>query len=212
VSGIGLLGGTFDPIHYGHLAIAETARDALDLACVTFIPAGAPPHKPDRPISASEHRLAMVELAVADNTSFGVSRIEIDRSGPSYAVDTLEALTDEARARGEPAAFTFILSAEAFRDLPTWREPRRLLELCRMAVVPRADQEPPARDWMAEHFPDLEDRMIVLDGPHVRLSASEIRDLASRGRSIRYLVPAPVERYIEEHHLYRSEPWRKSRS
>src|SRR5688572_3416619 len=121
VSGIGLLGGTFDPIHYGHLAIAETARDALDLACVTFIPAGAPPHKPNRPISASEHRLAMVERAVADNPSFGVSRIEIDRSGPSYAVDTLEALTDEARAQGGPADFTFILSAEAFRDLPTWR-------------------------------------------------------------------------------------------
>jgi nicotinate-nucleotide adenylyltransferase len=212
VSAVGLLGGTFDPIHYGHLAIGEAVREALGLSCVMFVPAGVPPHKPDRPITTADHRLAMVELAVADNPAFGVSRIEIDRAGPSYAVDTLEALGEDARARGEPADFTFILSAEAFRELPTWHEPRRLLELCRMAVVPRGDQGPPDRAWLEEHFPGLEDRVVALDGPHVRLSASEIRELASLGRSIRYLVPPPVERYIQEHDLYESDPWRKKPS
>jgi nicotinate-nucleotide adenylyltransferase len=212
VSGVGLLGGTFDPIHYGHLAIAQTARDILGLSCVTFVPARMPPHKPGRPITDAAHRLAMVELAIADNPAFGVSRIEIDRAGPSYAVDTLEALTTESRAQGAPPDFTFILSAEALRELPTWREPRRLLELCRMAVVPRGDEQPPDRAWLAQHFPGQEDRFVVLDGPHLRVSASEIRDLASRGRSIRYLVPPPVERYLEEHHLYEGELWRKNRS
>lgn len=210
MSRVGVLGGTFDPVHYGHLAIGETAREALDLSCVLFIPAGMPPHKPDRTITAPLHRLAMVELAIADNPSFGVSRIEIERVGPSYAVETMSALVDEAVSDGRPDEFTFILSAEAFRELPSWREPRRLLELCHMAVVPRPGARPPGRSWMEEHFPGLEDRLIVLDGPHLRISASEIRDLASRGRSIRYLVPPPVERYIEEHHLYESELWRKN--
>lgn len=212
MSGVGLLGGTFDPIHYGHLAIAESARDILGLTCVTFIPAGRPPHKPGRPISDAEHRLAMVELAVADNPAFAVSRIEIDRAGPSYAVDSLEALTAEARAHGQPADFTFILSAEAVDELPTWHDPTRLLELCRVAVVPRGDLQPPGRTWLTKQFPGQEERFVSLDGPHVRISASEIRDLASRGRSIRYLVPPPVERYVEEHHLYDSDLWRKNRS
>ena len=210
MSRVGVLGGTFDPVHYGHLAIGETAREALDLSCVLFIPAGMPPHKPDRTITAPLHRLAMVELAIADNPSFGVSGIEIERVGPSYAVETMSELVDAAVSDGRPDEFTFILSAEAFRELPSWREPRRLLELCHMAVVPRPGARPPGRSWMEEHFPGLEDRLIVLDGPHLRISASEIRDLASRGRSIRYLVPPPVERYIEEHHLYESELWRKN--
>lgn len=210
MTAVGLLGGTFDPIHYAHLAIAERARDVLGLSCVQFVPAGLPPHKPGRLITPPEHRLAMVELAIADNPAFAVSRIELDRVGPSYAVDTLTALTEDARAAGRDDEFTFILSAEALRELPTWREPRRLLELCRMAVVPRGDLPAPGRPWMEEHFPGLVDRLVVLDGPHIRLSASEIRDLASRGRSIRYLVPPAVERYVEEHHLYESDLWRKN--
>ncbi len=182
-----------------------------------FIPAGAPPHKPDRPISPAEHRLAMVELAVADNASFGVSRVEIDRTGPSYAVDTLEALTDEARAQGEPADFTFILSAEAFRDLPTWREPRRLLELCRMAVVPRADQEPPSRDWMGEHFPGQEDRMVaprraprspvlVRDpGPGVPWPVDPV-SRATAGRAVHRGASSVPERTLEEEPIVTEPP------
>jgi len=118
---IGILGGTFDPIHVAHLAIAEEAREALGLAKVVFIPAALPPHKVDRPVSEPRHRLAMVELAIADNPAFEASRVELDRTGPSYTADTLERLALDG------ADLVLILSAEAFRELRTWHEPQRIL-------------------------------------------------------------------------------------
>lgn len=208
---IAILGGTFDPIHVAHLAVAEEVREALGLERILFVPAGLPPHKPDRPISPAHHRVAMVQAAIADNPAFSVSRVEVDRAGPSYAVDTLEALAAEARANSRQPDFTFILSVEAFRELPTWREPHRLLTLCRMAVVPRGGARAPGRAWLEEHIPGQEDRVTFLDGPVIRLSASQIRERVAAGRSIRYLVPPPVAAYIAEHHLYESDPWRKNR-
>lgn len=208
---VGILGGTFDPIHVGHLAIAEAVRDALELELVLFIPAGIPPHKPGRIITAVEHRVAMVELAIAGNHAFELSRIDVDRPGPSYAVDTLELLVAEAHAAGYEPDFTFILSAEAFVELPTWRDPRRLLSLCRMAVVPRAGRLGPGAAWIEEHFPGQEDRVTLLDGPIIDVSASEIRARVAQGRSIRYLVPDAVIAYIADHALYAPEPRRKNR-
>jgi nicotinate-nucleotide adenylyltransferase len=199
---IGVLGGTFDPIHHGHLAVAESVRETLGLERVLFVPAGAPPHKPDRPVSDGEHRAAMVALAIADNPAFELSRVELDRGGPSYTVDTLAILSSTARAAGGRADFTFILSAEAFAEILTWHEPRRLLQLARVAVVPRGEARLPARAWLAEHFPGQEDRVTLLDGPRFRVSGTEIRALAAAGRSVRYLVPASVARYISERRLY----------
>ncbi len=209
---IGILGGTFDPIHYGHLAIAEEVREALGLERVLFVPSGIPPHKPDRPISPARDRVAMVELAIADNPSFELSRIEVDRPGPSFAVDTLELLVAEALATGRRADFTFILSTEAFVELPTWRDPDRLLELCRMAVVPRAGRRGPGADWVERHFPGREDRVSFLDGPNLVLSSTVLRRRVANGRSIRYLVPDAVIAYIGDHALYTSESWRNDRS
>jgi nicotinate-nucleotide adenylyltransferase len=208
---IGILGGTFDPIHVAHLAVAEEAREVLGLERILFVPAGLPPHKPGRPISPAHHRVAMAQAAIADNPAFAISRIEVDRLGPSYAVDTLEALAAEERASGREPDLTFILSVEAFRELPSWREPRRLLALCRMAVVPRGGARAPGRAWLAEHLPGQEDRIAFLDGPQIRLSASQVRERVAAGRSIRYLVPPPVAAYIAEHHLYESDSWRKNR-
>lgn len=208
---IGILGGTFDPIHVAHLAVAEEAREAIGLERLLFVPAGLPPHKPERPISPAHHRLAMVEAAIADNPAFAVSRIEVDRAGPSYAVDTLEILAARERTDGREPDLTFILSVEAFRELPRWREPRRILALCRMAVVPRGGARAPGRGWLEEHVPGQEDRVTFLDDPHIRLSASEVRERVAAGRSIRYLVPPPVAAYIAAHHLYESEPRRKNR-
>jgi nicotinate-nucleotide adenylyltransferase len=202
---IGVLGGTFDPIHIAHLAIAEEAREALGLEKVLFVPAAMPPHKVDRPVSDPAHRLAMLELAIADNPAFEVSRIELDRSGPSYTVDTLEAL-----ASG-PADPVLIMSAEAFRDLRTWRRPERILELARIAVVPRDGFPDANRAFLAEHFPGFEDRAVFLPGPRLRLSASELRDRAANGRSLRYLVPDAVAAYIGDHALYSDPIWRKNR-
>jgi nicotinate-nucleotide adenylyltransferase len=194
---LGIFGGTFDPIHIAHLAVAEAARDALGLDQVLFIPAGRPPHKSGRPITPAEHRLTMVELAIAGNGAFATSRIEIDREGPSYTVDTLEAFA------AETADLTLILSAEAFLELPTWREPRRVLDLARLAVAPREGYGEATQAFLDEHFPGAEPRAVFLDGPRLRLSASELRTRAAGGRSLRYLVPDAVADHIGDHALYR---------
>lgn len=195
----GVLGGTFDPVHYGHLAIAEQTRESLALAGVLFVPAGTPPHKPSSIVWPAEHREAMVALAIADNPCFRLSRVELERPGPSFAVDTVERLRREST--GE---FVFILSMEVLSTLPTWRDPGRLLELCRVAVVPRPDYPALGREWVAHHFPEREDRILFMSGPRLGHSASDIRRRVEEGRSIRYLVPPSVERYIAEHALYRS--------
>lgn len=201
---MGVMGGTFDPIHLGHLTVAEQTREALDLARVLFVPAGQPPHKRDREVSPARHRVAMVELAVSDNPRFRVSRIEVDRAGPSFAVDTLAILAARADEEGRERP-VFILSVEALAGFPTWRDPRMILELCRVAVVPRRGTAAPGRSWLSERFPGQEDRFVFLDGPHLGHSATDIRARVATDRSIRYLVPPAVQAYIEEHRLYRPD-------
>ena len=200
---LGILGGTFDPIHIAHLAVAEEAREALELDEILFIPAGMPPHKRERSITPGEARLAMLELAIADNPAFVASRIELDRDGPSYTVDTLEALRAERMAAGHGPDLVLIVSAEAFADFTTWREPVRILELATVAVAPRDGFPDATRDAVARDFPGFEDRVVLLDGPRLRLSASDLRARAAAGRSLRYLVPDAVAAHIEDHALYR---------
>ena len=199
---VGIMGGTFDPVHIGHLAAAEEARDALGLERILFVPAGIPPHKRARDITEAAHRVAMLELAIVGNEAFGLSRVELDRAGPSYTLDTVEQLAAETRRAAGEADLTVILSAESFRGLPTWHQPERLLALARIAVVPRGGFPPPGRAWLEQHFPGCEARVSFLDAPHLRLSATEIRDRVGAGRSIRYLVPDAVIAYIEDHGLY----------
>jgi nicotinate-nucleotide adenylyltransferase len=202
---IGVFGGTFDPIHVAHLAVAEEAAEALGLERVLFIPAGRPPHKPGREITPAEHRFAMVELAIAGNERFAIDRLEMDRAGPSYTVDTLEALRASRVAAGASPDLTLILSAEAFLGLMTWREPRRVMELARVVVAPRDGFPDAGPDFLAEHMPDLPDvagRATFLDAPRLRLSASQLRVRAAAGRSLRYLVPDAVVAYIGDHSLY----------
>jgi nicotinate-nucleotide adenylyltransferase len=193
----GILGGTFDPVHYAHLAIAEQTREALGLDGVMFIPAGQPVHKPMARASA-EDRLHMLELATADNPAFVVSRLEVDSSREGYSVNTLEQLTAER----PQDRFVLIMSSEAASALPTWRGPERLLALSQVAVVPRLGYEMPSREWLATHFPGHEDRFVFVDASRLGHSATEIRARIADGRSIRYLVPPAVEAYIGQHHLY----------
>lgn len=193
---LGLMGGTFDPIHIGHLAVAEEARQVLGLDTILFVPAGHPPHKRAEAVTPTEHRVAMVELAIADNPAFELSLIEVDRPGPSYTVDTVETLA----ADGD--RLTIILSAETFAELPTWHEPERLFEAARVAVAPRWGYPAPDPGWLAAAFPGREDRVSYLEGPRLGVSSTALRARVAAGRSIRYLVPAPVAAYIAANDLY----------
>ena len=200
---IGLMGGTFDPIHIGHLAIAEEARETLALERILFVPAGEPPHKPRNEVSPVTHRVAMVELAIAGNPAFELSRVEVDRAGPSYTVDTVEGLAADADV-------TVILSAETFAELPGWHEPERLFEAADVAVVPREGYPAPDPAWLATTFPGREGRVAYLEGPLLGVSSTDIRDRVEAGRSIRYLVPDAVGDYITANDLYRDERRRGS--
>ena len=193
------MGGTFDPIHVGHLAVAEEAREALALETVLFVPAGQPPHKLPGSVSPVRDRLEMVRLATADNPAFEVSTVEIERDGPSFTVDTVEALA----AAHPDAQLHLILSAETFAELPSWHEPDRLFEAARIAVVPREGYPAPDPGWVGRAFPGREDGVDYLGGPRLGLSSTALRTRVAAGRSIRYLVPPAVEAYIAEHQLYR---------
>jgi nicotinate-nucleotide adenylyltransferase len=196
---IGILGGTFDPIHVGHLAVAEEAREALALDRVLFVPAGQPPHKPPGSVAPVRDRVTMVELAIEGNAAFELSTVEVDRDGPSYSVDTVEALGSAFPG----AALHLILSAETFAELPTWHEPDRLFAGARMAVVPREGYPAPDSAWFRRAFPGREDRVRFLEWPRLGLSSTALRARVAAGRSIRYLVPPAVEAYIADHQLYR---------
>jgi nicotinate-nucleotide adenylyltransferase len=199
----GVFGGTFDPIHYAHLAVAEAAREAFDLRRVLFIPAAQPPHKRGRSIAAAEHRLAMVQAAIAGNDGFEVSKIELDRDGPSYTVVTLAAL----RAAAPNDRLALILSEESFRELGTWHQPEQIVQLADVVIVaPREGYvSADAAFVLPDHGQPQLAEVVVLDGPHIRLSASEIRERARTGRSLRYLVPDAVAAYIGDHGLYQDQ-------
>lgn len=194
---VGMMGGTFDPIHVGHLAIADDVREALGLERILFIPAGVPPHKPEDSVAPVAHRVAMVEAAIADNPAFELSRVEVDRPGLSFTVDTVEQLAATFEV-------TVILSAETFHELPTWHEPDRLFAAARVAVVPREGYAAADPAWLASAFPGREDRVTYVEAPHLDVSSTGIRARVAAGRTIRYLVPLAVGSYIDAHGLYRS--------
>lgn len=213
---IGVLGGTFNPIHYGHLRSAEEIAEALDLQRVLFIPSAEPPHKPRRSLAPALHRLAMVRLAVAGNPRFRASPLELDRGGRSYSVDTLRHLR---RRLGDDAELYFFLGLDAFREIHLWKEFTEIFSLADLVVTsrppvlaaPTPDLLPvavrsqfcyrPRRGWIHPSGHKILFRSVTpLD-----ISASDIRRRLRRRESIRYLVPPPVERYITRHHLYARE-------
>ena len=194
----GILGGIFDPIHFGHLAIAEQTADALDLHGVVLIPAGQPVHR-DPPEAGAADRMAMVQLATADNPRFLVSAMEMEADRPSYSVETVEQLTSEHPNDD----FVLIMSAESAKALPSWRDPVRLIELAEVAVVPRLGYEEVSRDWVDEVFPGRLERFHFIDSMHLGHSSTDVRERVGRGGSIRYLVPDAVAAYIRAHDLYK---------
>ncbi len=196
---IGVLGGTFDPIHIGHLIIAEEVRTCQSLAEVLFVPAGQPWLKVDNAISPVEQRVQMVRLAIADKPHFKLSTMEIERVGPSYTVDTIAELKGQIGAGDK---LFFILGWDNLAQLPQWHEPSRLVKLCHLVAVPRVGCPVPDLNSLEAAIPGLSQSTILLDTPQIDISASEIRSRVARGLSIRHLVPEPVEGYIKQHRLY----------
>jgi len=196
---IGVLGGTFDPIHIGHLILAEEVRARLNLAEILFVPTGQPWLKVDSPISSAEHRVEVVRLAVADKPYFKLSTMEIERAGPTYTVDTIAEL--KAQLGTEDELF-FILGWDNLAELPRWRQPSRLITMCRLVAVPRPGYPLPDLKALEASIPGLSQRVTLMEKPEIDISASAIRDRVAQGLSIRHLVPQPVERYIKEHKLY----------
>jgi nicotinate-nucleotide adenylyltransferase len=196
---IGVFGGTFDPIHIGHLVSAEEVRVELGLERVVFVPARLPPHKLDHVVSLVEHRLAMVELAIASNPYFAVSKVDIDRSGPSYTVDTIELLRDEWGG-GE---IYFIMGSDSLLDILTWHNPQRLIRLCRFAVVSRPGYQVDL-DELDALLPGVASRVQMLNAPELAISSTDIQQRVCEGLSIKYQVPEAVEDYIYQHKLYQN--------
>jgi nicotinate-nucleotide adenylyltransferase len=197
---IGVMGGTFDPIHIGHLIIAEESRYRFELERVIFVPAGIPPHKPSEPISGREDRYKMTVLAIEDNPAFEASRVEIDRPGPSYTVDTL---TEFKRIYGEETRLFFITGADAILQILTWHRPENLRCMCKFIAATRPGYD--LREVERRLPQEFLDQIIFLEVPGVHISSTELRMRAGSGMPIKYLVPAAVESYIINNGLYRVE-------
>ena len=196
---IGVLGGTFDPVHIGHLSVAEEVTARLNLAEILFVPAGQPWLKVDSPVSAAEHRVQMVRLAIADKPYFKLSTMEVERAGPTYTVDTIAELKAQFGAEDE---LFFILGWDSLAELLQWHEPSRLIKMCQLVAVPRVGYSVPDLNSLEAAIPGISQSIILLDTPQIDISASAIRDRVAQGLSIHHLVPEPVNRYIKQHKLY----------
>jgi nicotinate-nucleotide adenylyltransferase len=211
---IGVLGGSFNPVHFGHLRAAEEVREGLALDEVLLVPAAAPPHKDAAALAPAHHRLRMLELAIAGRSGLRVERLELDRPGPSYSIDTLRALRADPRG----ARLVFALGWDAFHDLGTWKEHAEIFATADVVVVTRppgptritlddipvAAREAFCYDPSSESFRHASGHVLTLQRiTALDISAAAIRARVAAGRSIRFLVPAAVEAYIEAHRLYR---------
>ena len=218
---VAIFGGTFDPIHVGHLMVAEQVRQIFDFDQVIFMPSAIPPHKPGNGHVSARHRFIMANLATLSNPCFQVSSLEIDREGPSYTIDTLRALRSSFKPETK---FFFLIGSDAFLEIETWQEARELFQLCQFIVIcrPGVGREETLkylqRDFFQRagaiqpqiiNFPfpepeciDYTARLFLVEAILVNISSSSVRQLCSQGRTIRYLVPRPVEEYIYKHNLY----------
>jgi nicotinate-nucleotide adenylyltransferase len=199
---IGVLGGTFDPVHKGHITIAEEARSQLALTEVIFVPAAQTPLKEYGRISPVEHRVRMVRLAIADYPYFRLSTVEAERSGPSYTADTVVEMKTKLGVGDE---LFFIIGLGSLAQFPLWREPSRIIQTCQLVAVSRPGYAVPDLNSLEAAIPGISRRLIMLDKPEIDISATEIRERVARGLSVRHLVAEPVAEYIEQNGLYSSE-------
>lgn len=199
-----MLGGSFDPIHMAHLIMAESAREALSLDKVLFIPVREQPLKRDRQVTSAEHRTTMVELAIAGNPYFELSRVDVERPSPSYTVDTLRQLREQLGDPGEggEVEMWFIIGADSLVTLPRWRDPAGILAQARLAVVRRPGITPDLTH-LESLMPRLPAHIDWVDAPLIDIAATDLRRRIAEGRSIRYRVPDAVVEYIEREGVYK---------
>ncbi|RJX28963.1 MAG: nicotinate-nucleotide adenylyltransferase [Dethiobacter sp.] len=197
---LGIMGGTFDPIHIGHLVTAEEARQQFKLDHVIFIPAGTPPHKDEKTISSAEHRYLMSMLAVVDNPYFTVSRLEIESKHPSYTVDTVRRFFEIYQ---EKLNLYFITGADAILDITTWKDYKELLEACSFIAASRPGYSfSKLKIILGPAFPHIIKKVHLLEIPAMAISSTYIRRRIAEGKTIKYLTPEPVEQYIYKNRLY----------
>jgi nicotinate-nucleotide adenylyltransferase len=199
---LGILGGTFDPIHFGHLLLAECCREQCRLDAVWFLPAAVPPHKQDHELTPAAQRIEMIELAIAGNPAFSVCRYEVDHGGVNYTFETLTHIREEDPSR----ELFFLMGADMFCDLPNWRDPARVCQLALPVVVRRPDTAP--IDFACLSGIASPERLELIrkhqvEMPEIGVSSTQIRGLVSQGHSIRYRAAHAVEMYIQSHGLYR---------
>jgi nicotinate-nucleotide adenylyltransferase len=200
---IGVFGGTFDPVHLGHLIMAEQCREQAGLDQLWFVPAARPPHKAEHVITSFDRRVDMLNLAIAGQPAFQVNAIEKDRPGPSFTVDTLETLHQQHPGN----EFWWVLGSDSLYDLPGWREPGRIVELAGLLIVPRPSFPvwPESQLRTSLHLPEGTPlRLTLIHMPLIEISSRDLRRRVTEGRSLRYMVPRAVECYIEQHGLYKS--------
>lgn len=200
---IAVMGGTFDPIHYGHLIAAETVRIKFGFDSIMFVPSCSPPHKKGINISEEEHRYAMVQMATVTNPYFKVSRIELDRGGSTYTIDTIRQLKSIFSCNTE---IYFITGADAILEISTWKDVPELMSICKFIAVTRPGYD---KDMLNDKVNELKriyrGDVIITDIPSYAVSSTDIREKASKGKSIKYLVPESVECYIRKYNLYRKQ-------
>lgn len=202
---IGVLGGTFDPVHYGHLVIAEEVYATLELTEMVFVPTGQPPHKTQEVITPAEHRLAMLELAIASNPHFTISRVDLDRPGPSYTVDTLRLLQKQW---GEETAIYFVIGGDSLEDFLSWYDAAGILKQLTYLVAvrrPGYNESEEYYDRLEARLPGIKQRLLVVEAPQFEISATDLRLRVAEGRPIKYQTPESVEQYIIEYGLYREK-------
>jgi len=197
ISSLGILGGTFDPPHYGHLVLAENGRAQLALDRVLFVLAGQPPHKPDSPVTPAHRRVAMVEAAIAGNSAFSLSRVDLDRPGPHYTVDMLALLRQEYPG----AALYFLMGGDSLAQFLTWRDPAGIARQAWLVVMRRSAHSPDLEELEAA-VPGIRERIIWLDVPDLDIASTDLRRRVQEGLPLRYLVPPQIEAYIREYQLY----------
>ncbi|MHB8104381.1 MAG: GTPase ObgE [Dehalococcoidales bacterium] len=199
VNRIGIFGGTFDPVHLGHMMIAEAAKTALELSEVLIVPAGQPMSKPSATVAPAKQRLEMLRLAVEGSPYLKVSALEIERKGPSYTSDTIAEIKKKS---GKGEELYFILGWDSLAQLPTWHEPSKIISMCTLVAVPRPGYAKPSLKSLEGILPGVSDKVIFLEKPRIDISATEVRELAAKGESIDHLVPEAVAKYIKKNKLY----------
>lgn len=196
---IGIFGGTFDPPHIAHAVLADEASHTLGLSSVLWVLTAQPPHKPERPISKVEHRIAMVEIVTGGDAHFELSRADLDRKPPQYAVGTMNWIHE----RYPDDALAYLMGSDSLRDLPTWHDPQAFVEACDLIGVMRRDGAEADLNYLGKQIPGVLDKLEFFDVPRLEISGSEIRRRVRAGEPHRYFLDPEVARYIANHQLYR---------